>query len=723
MPTRSEVLRARRKAVGGSRPRCRKGKSCSAACINKGKYCLVDAPTPVAGALPRAVKAIQSRKERLGRKEQKQALQKRREYAKGRVVESAKLSKERSTFLKERNSLVVKLKMALFKADDYAGRVALEGKLKKLEEEVGSKLGVPAVTLDRSMKGFYAAQRSFQTRMADLRRKLRQAADPPNGSRPDRHLYDSIERKILSLSKKDTPFWDYNTKPMKESERGAVWKQAEEVRRSKRLSKYSAAYSKLAKQATEAAKEGNLRKYREIEAKLLKVSEKTGSKLGLQKLEKGSIWRDVRVPQALKKMVESIDKALESGDLSQYKNLEAKFLKARDKYINGNVKKSDSLWSVVGPRSLAREGEMLRSHTDILKNNLKREAYKGNRREYNKLEENLLKLDPKETKGRLWKERVREKVEEYMVSLGRDINRAIIEGNKKEYNKLERVYMRLDDKVKKGKMWQEGRIKQYVPLLLSKMEKAAASGDRKAYNRLERNLLKIPSYYLPRNQKVEKGGIWLKERGNVAINKLKDEMKKAARADDRAKYNRLEASFFRIKNKMGEDNIRDRDMRWMSRGELWREVKDKKVLFDVEDSLNKGKGENVEKISISGRPDNFTVSSRILGNSLELFISPNDSTSFMVNGSYTADPNMSRRESFAITREAMRQYGEIVSKMEDDTVFKVSAASGDGRQEMREKAYVGFGFSEPDYNGYMFGKVIGGKMTPIDEDEYYDLSS
>ena len=46
-PTRSQVLRAQRDAVGGRRKRCKRGKNCSAACIQAGMVCLVEFPLPV----------------------------------------------------------------------------------------------------------------------------------------------------------------------------------------------------------------------------------------------------------------------------------------------------------------------------------------------------------------------------------------------------------------------------------------------------------------------------------------------------------------------------------------------------------------------------------------------------------------------------------------------------------------------------------------------------
>lgn len=52
-PTPSEIRAAHRKAVGGKRDRCNKGKSCSAACIQRTDRCLVDFPEPASRATSR----------------------------------------------------------------------------------------------------------------------------------------------------------------------------------------------------------------------------------------------------------------------------------------------------------------------------------------------------------------------------------------------------------------------------------------------------------------------------------------------------------------------------------------------------------------------------------------------------------------------------------------------------------------------------------------------
>ena len=50
-PTAGQVARAKAQAVGGGRKRCRKGKNCSAACIQSRMVCLVEFPMPVSSGV------------------------------------------------------------------------------------------------------------------------------------------------------------------------------------------------------------------------------------------------------------------------------------------------------------------------------------------------------------------------------------------------------------------------------------------------------------------------------------------------------------------------------------------------------------------------------------------------------------------------------------------------------------------------------------------------
>ena len=57
----SQIEAAKRKAVGGKRKRCTKGKSCSATCIAANKICLVEIPWVSASSMSKAVKLIENR--------------------------------------------------------------------------------------------------------------------------------------------------------------------------------------------------------------------------------------------------------------------------------------------------------------------------------------------------------------------------------------------------------------------------------------------------------------------------------------------------------------------------------------------------------------------------------------------------------------------------------------------------------------------------------------
>ena len=59
--TASQIRTAQRKAVGGGRKRCKKGKNCSAACIQGGMVCLVEMPAPASMATSQVRQMLQGR--------------------------------------------------------------------------------------------------------------------------------------------------------------------------------------------------------------------------------------------------------------------------------------------------------------------------------------------------------------------------------------------------------------------------------------------------------------------------------------------------------------------------------------------------------------------------------------------------------------------------------------------------------------------------------------
>lgn len=56
--TLTQIHRAKQKAVGGAKKRCKKGKSCSATCIANNKVCLVDIPLSTSLEIPKVVSQI-----------------------------------------------------------------------------------------------------------------------------------------------------------------------------------------------------------------------------------------------------------------------------------------------------------------------------------------------------------------------------------------------------------------------------------------------------------------------------------------------------------------------------------------------------------------------------------------------------------------------------------------------------------------------------------------
>ena len=65
-PTASDIRAAKREAVGGAPKRCRKGKNCSATCIDAREDCLVNFPEPVQAEITRMVQFIQTRAAKVG---------------------------------------------------------------------------------------------------------------------------------------------------------------------------------------------------------------------------------------------------------------------------------------------------------------------------------------------------------------------------------------------------------------------------------------------------------------------------------------------------------------------------------------------------------------------------------------------------------------------------------------------------------------------------------
>lgn len=68
-PTSADVARAQSRAVGGARPNCSRGKSCSATCISRSDFCLVEFPASPAQALSKLKEEVSRERRPEGNKQ------------------------------------------------------------------------------------------------------------------------------------------------------------------------------------------------------------------------------------------------------------------------------------------------------------------------------------------------------------------------------------------------------------------------------------------------------------------------------------------------------------------------------------------------------------------------------------------------------------------------------------------------------------------------------
>lgn len=308
-------------------------------------------------------------------------------------------------------------------------------------------------------------------------------------------------------------------------------------------------------------------------------------------------------------------------------------------------------------------------------------------------------------------------------------------GKRGTYEKLEDRLLRLQQKggskfgdsriFSKGEIWtvhtsmrlsqRKGAFTKAQDRLLDLMRKAAKDGDRKEYVKLERGLFLIQKRTgdkLGSSVAFDKNEIWRRMRIEGAKDALKNKLVEAIATDNRATYDKLMGKLERINSKSGSRQ---------SVGDLWDKYQGlAQLVYKLNNSSLMNKENGVSSIEIKHDTrygQSLEVISRVLGNKLGVHASP-DSFSFKVNDSYLASDNLSRRETFAIIKEVRRQFNKIVENMGDGMAIMVEAAEGDGKEGTRQKGYTGFGFSDPDRRGYMYGIVRRGKMTPSNESEF-----
>lgn len=391
-----------------------------------------------------------------------------------------------------------------------------------------------------------------------------------------------------------------------------------------------------------------------------------------------------------------------------------------------------------------------------LQDQLNRAVLRGNRERVDSLKRRLdrlesgagakLKMPKSPTMTSEKEERLRARKAAYSKALDKiitDMETAASKGKLGTYDRLERALMTMQRKLgprlrpndhvyNRREIWNDSlnkkfrernRYNSFVKArnkLVMALEDAAKAGDQKKYAKLEKAILKAEdraNKSLGLSKTFKKRELWIGAQVRVARERTLDEMFKAMAAGDRAKYDKLERRLGRF-----EDKLELRNKSSPTPGEFWTKNKGlAQFMGNLEEKGIKNGREGVEGIKLKEQiaPGGHMlgIESSVLGNKLKINVSP-DSLSFTVNDSYVSKGDLPRRDTVAITREVMRQFDIVTSSLREGTVLQVSAARGDGREDMREDAYIKFGFSPPDRWGDMYGRVENGKIVPIEEDEY-----
>lgn len=581
-----DVLRAKKRAIGGRKPRCGRGKSCSATCINRNKFCLVGMPTPASDAIPKAIKAIQGR------------------------------SRDGITSNRGTTSGKKRLIKAVLKEFDKSVVFNDTYKMYRLQDKL-EKLGVKENLNERKNK-LERTYKKFSDNMIHLVSKIKVAA-----MYDDRREYEKLEDRLLKIQgkAKGSLLWKRFMAYRDPIEGGSFWEEEASERARIRDSKLQNKFSFLASRAKLAVQSGDRKEYERLEKALIKIQSKAADRLKIDesdKVRKGSIWRTEKLaeyaPKLMKNYKESMMKALESGNLDKYYNIEDQVIKLRRALENNNT--------------LNRVPKVKDFRRDVMR-------------------------------------------DDFVLQLRADRQGAINRNNFRDYNRVESLLSKLD----------------------------------------------------PNNSSNIRERLWVRDKMEGTFKKLKDDMEKAADSGDRTAYDKVEERFLRVRTKLAKRFgpaavLDDWDLRYIDKGDMWNRVRGGDVSERLRNSDLMNGRPGTEGIKVRGNDDDLTISSKVLGNRLKISLSPNDSTSYSVNDSYSDLGNLTKAERVAIIREVRRQYNEIYSKMEDGTVFQISAETSDGKGKAREKAYVATGFSEPDSDGNMYGMIRGGKVTPIDEVDY-----
>ena len=119
---------------------------------------------------------------------------------------------------------------------------------------------------------------------------------------------------------------------------------------------------------------------------------------------------------------------------------------------------------------------------------------------------------------------------------------------------------------------------------------------------------------------------------------------------------------------------------------------------------------------------NMSLKTRVGNNAVEIILGERGTTfSFKVNGSYSADDSIPKRERFKIAMKVKDAFNEIVKSMNEGSVIEVTPARSDGKGDARKSAYETYGFVSEGGSDFMYGKVKNGKIVGSSYKELEDF--
>lgn len=123
----------------------------------------------------------------------------------------------------------------------------------------------------------------------------------------------------------------------------------------------------------------------------------------------------------------------------------------------------------------------------------------------------------------------------------------------------------------------------------------------------------------------------------------------------------------------------------------------------------------------SGNSD-MSLKTQVGNNAVEIILGARGTTfNFKVNGSYSADDSIPKRERFKIAMKVKDAFNEIVKSMNEGSVIEVTPARSDGKGDARKSAYETYGFVSEGGSDFMYGKVKNGKIVGSSYKELEDF--